>query len=162
MLVPLLARIHTTCRPLLFCFTLAGCVEGEGCGNGIGPQGGAAEVNPELCDFIAAVRVPPGAVDHEFEARIGCDVAPLDFSFDTQSSIYEFRPLDLVMGIPAEFRLEYNGGENTQVAWTPVGAGESEWTILPVDVTSFRFGGGEPAVRFEFDRFGYFAVIGQP
>lgn len=141
---------------------LAACVRGEGCGNNIGPEGGAADVNPELCDFEAVVRVPAGAVDHDIDACISCDDVPTDFPLDTSSSVYEFAPVDLALLKVAEFRLEYDGDENIGVAWSPTGEAASEWSVLPIDLNTFHFGGGEPAVAFDFDRFGYFVVVQQP
>jgi hypothetical protein len=155
-------RLHPNRRALIACLPFVACVKGEGCGNNIGPEGGAADVNPELCDSVAVVRVPPGAVDHEFEACISCDDVPAGFPLDSESAMYEFSPVDLVMMKGAEFKLEYGGDENVGIAWSSDGEAASEWTVLPIDVTTFHFGSGEPAVGFAFDRFGYFVVVAGP
>jgi hypothetical protein len=136
------------------------CVKGEGCGNWIGPEGGQAISNAETCEgFLADVRVPEGALDDDVEGSVSCTDVPSDFPAENLGPQYEFAPVDLTLSKPAKFTMQYSGDEGVALVWRASGGDGSEWTDLSIDLTRTTYADGRPALRFEFDRFGYFVVV---
>jgi hypothetical protein len=135
------------------------CVQGEGCGNWLGPEGGMVISNAETCKgFWADVRVPEGALDHEVEGEVSCADVPGSFPGESLSPMHKFSPTELRLLKSATFTIQYNGDEDVAVVWQVSEEEGGDWSDLSVELTRTVYSDGRPALRFEFDRFGYFVA----
>jgi hypothetical protein len=109
--------------------------------------------------FWADVRVPEGALDRQVEGKVSCAEVPANFPGESLSPKYEFSPTDLRLLKSATFTIQYNGEEDVALQWQASDEDGSDWSDPSVELTRTTYSDGRPAVRFEFDRFGYFVAV---